>query len=102
MHLDKKIAVHFSNNGRQINKYEYLFVFNSIIKKEGVYMQTQLDSYVSAETLAKSLGLSKIGLIALSRKGQFPPGVRIGHSRRWSVSEVKEWLNEQAQREVIA
>lgn len=49
--------------------------------------------YIDAKTLAQQLGISKVGLLLLCRKGQFPPGVRIGRARRWSVEEVKEWLS---------
>ncbi len=58
--------------------------------------------YVDAKTLAQHLGLSKIGLLVMAKRGDFPRGIKIGHARRWNIAEVKEWLNAQAQREVIA
>lgn len=54
---------------------------------------TQLDSYVSAKQLAKTLGLSKSGFYNLCKSGLFPKGIRLGSSRRWQLSEVKNWLD---------
>lgn len=62
---------------------------------------TQLDSYVTAKQLAQSLGLSKSGFYSLYKRGVIPSGVKIGHSRRWNVSEVKAVLSAMNDNEVI-
>lgn len=54
-----------------------------------------MDNYVTAKQIAQALGLSKSGFYALYRKGKFPLGIKIGHSRRWNVSEIHDWLNRQ-------
>ena len=53
----------------------------------------ELSSYVNATTLAKSLGISRVGLLSLVKRGEFPAGVKLGHSRRWNVAQVNEWLS---------
>lgn len=58
-----------------------------------IAVDTQLDSYVSAKQLAKTLGLSKSGFYNLCKSGLFPKGIRLGSSRRWQLSEVKNWLD---------
>ena len=61
-------------------------------------MQTleALGTYANATQLAECLGISRSGLLQLCKRGQFPRGFRLGHNRRWSVSEVKAWLERQA------
>lgn len=49
--------------------------------------------YVDAVTLAKSLGISRVGLYNLIKHGELPPGVKIGRCRRWSVAQVSKWLS---------
>ena len=58
-----------------------------------------LDEYVTAKQLAQILGLSKSGFYALYKRGEIPRGVKIGHSRRWRVTEFQAWLEQQAKRD---
>lgn len=58
----------------------------------------ELSSYVNATTIAKSLGISRVGLLSLVKRGEFPAGVKLGHSRRWSVAQVNEWLDGKTQK----
>ena len=51
-----------------------------------------MESYITAKQIAQALRLSKSGFYALYRSGRFPAGVKIGHSRRWRLSEVQEAL----------
>lgn len=51
-----------------------------------------LGEYANATQLAECLGLSRSGLYALQRRGDFPAGIKLGRCRRWAVSEVREWL----------
>lgn len=57
-------------------------------------MSNELDIYVDAATLAKTLNVSRSGLYQLRKKGLMPAGVQLGRSRRWSVREVKAWLEQ--------
>ena len=58
----------------------------------------ELSSYVNAKTLAKSLGISRVGLLSLVKRGEFPAGVKLGHSRRWSVAQISAWLDGKTQK----
>ena len=51
------------------------------------------ENYITATELSKALSMSKSGVIQLARNGQLPAGYRIGRSRRWLFSEVREWLS---------
>ena len=53
-------------------------------------------NYVNAVTLAKSLGISRVTLYNLIKRGELPAGVKIGRCRRWSVSLVNEFLSKKA------
>lgn len=57
-------------------------------------MNNELDSYVDAATLARTLGVSRSGLYQLRKKGIMPCGVQLGRSRRWSVAEIQNWLQQ--------
>ena len=59
-------------------------------------MSNELDTYVDAATLARTLGVSRSGLYQLRKKGIMPCGIQLGRSRRWSVREVRTWLEQQA------
>lgn len=52
-----------------------------------------LEEYVSIQEVMRALGLSRSGLYALCRRGQFPRGINVGRSRRWAVSELQAWLD---------
>ena len=58
-----------------------------------------LDEFVTAKQLAQILGLSKSGFYALYKRGEIPRGIRIGHSRRWKLTEFQAWLEQQAEKE---
>lgn len=51
-----------------------------------------LDLYLSALDITKALGICRSGLFSLIKRGLFPQGVKIGRSRRWALSEIKEYL----------
>ena len=51
-----------------------------------------MNSYVTAKQIAEALGLSKSGFYTLYRKGKFPAGIKIGHSRRWNLEAIQDWL----------
>lgn len=57
-----------------------------------IAVDTQLDSYMSATELSRVLGISRSGVFTLVRNGELPKGIRLGHSRRWSVSEIRDFL----------
>lgn len=55
-------------------------------------MTTEIEGYVTVKEIAELLRVSRSTLYALIQRGKFPLGVKIGHSRRWSVRELKEYL----------
>ena len=52
----------------------------------------ELGSYVGVRELSRALGLSRTGIYTLCRRGELPQGIRLGHSRRWNVQEISEFL----------
>lgn len=52
----------------------------------------KLSSYVGVRELSEALGLSRTGVYELCRRGELPQGIKLGHSRRWNVQEVSEFL----------
>lgn len=58
---------------------------------------SELGTFLSAKELSRALGLSRTGLYSLCKRGELPAGIRIGHSRRWCVSEVKNWLSKKGE-----
>ena len=64
-------------------------------QKTGQVGQVTLDTYVTTAELQKALNLSRTSIYQLSKQGQMPQGVRIGRSRRWAVSEIRAWLDQQ-------
>ena len=52
-------------------------------------------AFMNAQQLSQALGISRSGLFQLVRRGELPAGYRFGHSRRWCLGEVQEWLKEQ-------
>lgn len=52
---------------------------------------------LDAKEVARRFGLSKAGIFNLVKKGIFPAGVKIGHSRRWSSFEIADWLEAKRQ-----
>ena len=59
-----------------------------------ITVDTQLDSYMTATELSRVLGISRSGVFTLCRNGHLPKGIRLGHSRRWAVSEIRDFLKE--------
>lgn len=52
----------------------------------------KLSSYVGVRELSEALGLSRSGVYTLCKRGDLPQGIKLGHSRRWNVQEVSEFL----------
>ena len=48
---------------------------------------------VDAKRLAKMLSCGLRTIRSLDAAGRIPKPLRIGHSVRWSVSEIRDWLN---------
>lgn len=48
---------------------------------------------LSAEELAKVLGVSLRHVRRLNAAGRLPPSVRLGRSVRWRLPEVRRWLD---------
>lgn len=59
----------------------------SIFEAEG------LGTYLNAEQITKSFGICRTSIFALTKRGEFPKGIKIGRSRRWALSEVQAWLD---------
>ena len=55
-----------------------------------------MTEFVTANELAKALRISRCGLYALVKRGELPSGFRLGRSRRWDMSQVREWLDERS------
>ena len=53
-----------------------------------------LEKYCTASELARSLGVSRSVIYVWVRRGLIPQGLKIGHVRRWRVSEVRKALEE--------
>lgn len=54
-------------------------------------MQEQL-KYLTARELAQALGVSRVTVFSFVRRGILPRGVKLGHCRRWSLSDVQTAL----------
>ena len=57
-------------------------------------MISELGTYINATQLSQVLGISRSGVFTLCRNGHLPKGIRLGHSRRWAVSEIRDFLKE--------
>lgn len=55
-------------------------------------MAEELGTYYNATQLSQALGVSRSAIFSLARRGALPPGVKVGHARRWAVSDVKQAL----------
>lgn len=51
-----------------------------------------LETYLTANELASSLRMSRRHVYSLVKRGILPKGVRLGHSRRWSVNDIQTAL----------
>ena len=49
-------------------------------------------SYITASEVAQILQVTRSTVYNLVRKGILPAGIKLGHSRRWKLSEVKAAL----------
>ena len=50
------------------------------------------DRYISASELSSMLSLTRGAIYSMRRRGMLPPGTRIGGVRRWSLTELMEFL----------
>ncbi len=55
-------------------------------------MTVKIEGYITVNEIAELLQVSRSTLYALIQRGKFPAGVKIGHSRRWHVRELNEYL----------
>lgn len=53
----------------------------------------ELERYLTATELASTLGVSRSNIFKLAKRGLLPRGLKLGHSRRWSVSDVQQALS---------
>ena len=56
-----------------------------------------LKKFIKVNELSQAIGITKAGIFNLIKSGKFPAGVKIGHSRRWNVEEINQWLDSQKQ-----
>lgn len=47
---------------------------------------------LSAEDVAKALGISRAHVWKLESRGELPRPVRLGRAVRWSKKDIEEWL----------
>ena len=50
------------------------------------------DRYLTPKEVVAMLKISKTTLHFLCKSGNFPPGIKIGHARRWSLTELQNFL----------
>lgn len=55
---------------------------------------------IDVKELSRVLGITKSGIFNLIKQGKFPPGVKIGGSRRWSPDDVKKYLSDSAAQQI--
>lgn len=58
-------------------------------------MTTEITGYVTVNEIAELLRVSRSTLYALIQRGEFPAGIKLGHSRRWPVRELRQYLESQ-------
>ena len=49
---------------------------------------------IGVKGLAVLLNVSETSIRRLDRTGKIPLALKIGRSKKWSISEVREWLEE--------
>lgn len=54
----------------------------------------ELDRLITVQELAATLGLDKSSVYRLMNSGEIPAPVRVGHSVRFKLSEVRKFLAE--------
>ena len=81
----------------QMNVLLYHIHINLI--KRSVYMTNSnvdvLGKFIDATEIAHVFGLSRPGIFNLIKAGKFPPGIKIGRSRRWNLNDVQAWIENQ-------
>lgn len=58
-------------------------------------MSAELDRYLTAKEVAEMLRVSRSALYGFMRQGIFPRGIKLGNVRRWSLSEIQQFLKEE-------
>ena len=53
--------------------------------------------YLGARDVAKRLSLSTTTLYRLIQRGDFPQGLKFGHSTRWDIQDVDAWAKAQSE-----
>lgn len=48
-------------------------------------------AFLSAREVATRYGLTRGTVYRMAEGGTLPPGIRLGHTRRWLMSELEEW-----------
>lgn len=56
------------------------------------------EKLLSMNELCKALGVSRLHLYKLIKKGVIPDGYQLGSIKRWSLSEVYEALKQERER----
>ncbi len=50
---------------------------------------------MNADEICEALGISKVTLWELQRRGEFPPAIRVSARRRgWKTEDVQTWLEQ--------
>ena len=47
--------------------------------------------FLNVSEVAQRYGLARVTIFAKAKAGEFPAGIKIGRSRRWSVAELEEF-----------
>ena len=61
-----------------------------------------MNELIGSKQFAKYLGVSIRTLDTLDKKGNLPPGIRVGHLRRWRIEDVEKWVNDQLEKNITA
>ena len=59
-----------------------------------------LGEFVTATELARTLKMSRSCIYGLVRRGILPSGLKLGHCRRWSLSDVQQALQAMKEGEI--
>lgn len=55
----------------------------------------KLGEYLTAKEISETFKIARSGIFNMVKRGDFPAGVKIGACRRWTLQEVKTWLDSQ-------
>ena len=47
--------------------------------------------FLNVSEVAQRYGLAKVTIFAKAKAGEFPAGIKIGRSRRWSIDDLEEF-----------